>query len=243
MFDSTQPSPDAEPGRRVKSLMRYFDGTLRDPDAGISRLSSLSPSLMQDLMRFEQPGRQTELLEVIAAAIRHARALTVQLRTERGPMPLTIFPEHKLLHCPLAFSRFIDLRLTDLEVVLVEPAVVKAPAPGDDPGAESHRFAPLGPLTWELALRGARGELLPEISSQAGYRIPPGADLKAIDLAGTLAEGVKRLKRGTTNLREMSSWPGFDRERAMRLLNALYLQAALMVTRTSPAATNDAWEP
>ena len=44
---------------------------------------------------------------------------------------------------------------------------------------------------------------------------------------------VARLRREATNLREMSTWPGFDRERASRLINALYLQAALIVSRSA----------
>ena len=52
---------------------------------------------------------------------------------------------------------------------------------------------------------------------------------------------MQRLQRATTNLREISDWPGFDRARAMRMLNGLYLQAGLMVTRTHPAATNEGW--
>ena len=44
-------------------------------------------------------------------------------------------------------------------------------------------------------------------------------------------------------LREIATWPGFDRERAMRMLNGLYLHAALMVSRTHPAAINDDWQP
>ena len=62
-----------------------------------------------------------------------------------------------------------------------------------------------------------------------------------LELSGSLADAVARLKRETTNLREMSQWPGFDRERATRLLNGLYLLAGLMVSRTHPAATNDGW--
>jgi hypothetical protein len=38
----------------------------------------------------------------------------------------------------------------------------------------------------------------------------------------------------------MAEWPGFDRPRAMRMLNGLYLQAGLMVSRTHPVATNEA---
>ena len=56
-----------------------------------------------------------------------------------------------------------------------------------------------------------------------------------------MAEAVRRLKRETTNLRAMAQWIGFDRERAMRVLNGLYLQSALIVSRTHPAATNEGW--
>jgi hypothetical protein len=50
-----------------------------------------------------------------------------------------------------------------------------------------------------------------------------------------------RLKRQTANLRELSRWPGFDRVRAMRLLNGLYLQAGLIVSRTHPNASSESW--
>jgi hypothetical protein len=56
-----------------------------------------------------------------------------------------------------------------------------------------------------------------------------------------LAASIERLRRRTRNLREMSYWPGLDRVRAMRLLNALYLQGGLIVSRTHPAAAPDAW--
>ena len=45
----------------------------------------------------------------------------------------------------------------------------------------------------------------------------------------------------TCNLREICAMPGIDRHRAMRMLNALYLQAGLIVSRTHPAATNEGW--
>ena len=44
-------------------------------------------------------------------------------------------------------------------------------------------------------------------------------------------EGIEKL-----NLRDLAEWPGFDRVRAARLLNGLYLQAGLIVSRTHPAA-------
>jgi hypothetical protein len=106
---------------------------------------------------------------------------------------------------------------------------------------EPAHYSALGPVLWELALRGPRAELLPEIAGQAAYRISPGLNLRRLDLSGSMAEAVARLKRDTSNLRAMAQWPGFDPERAMRLLNGLYLQGGLMVSRTHPAATNEGW--
>jgi hypothetical protein len=47
---------------------------------------------------------------------------------------------------------------------------------------------------------------------------------------------MQRLRQGAASLREMAHWPGMSVERASRLLNALYLCGALMVTRSHPAA-------
>ena len=52
---------------------------------------------------------------------------------------------------------------------------------------------------------------------------------------------VRRLQRETTNLRGLAEWPGMDRALASRLLNALYLQAGLIVSRSHPAAETDGW--
>jgi hypothetical protein len=90
-----------------------------------------------------------------------------------------------------------------------------------------------------LALRGSREALLPEIAGVAAYRVTPGVDLKSLDLAGSLGAAVARLRQQATPLREIAGWPGFDRGRASRLLNGLYLQSALMVTRTHPSAIGD----
>jgi hypothetical protein len=139
-------------------------------------------------------------------------------------------------------AQFFDLQLTDLEVLRVEKAHMQVPELNTlvTPAVQAH-FAPLGKLLWELSLRGSRDELLPEIAGQAAYRITPTLDLSTLDLTGSLASACDKLKRQTTSLREISEWPGFDRPRAMRMLNGLYLQAGLMVSRTHPAATNEGW--
>lgn len=244
IFDNTQPAPSS-PLMRVSEFQRYRAESDRDSVAGSTRLSSLNPSLLHDLQRFAQrEGRDEEgsleVLEVLAAAVRHARPLLVHLQHEFRVLALTVFPGEHQIHCPLPLPTLLSWRLTELRVLHVEPARI-APYDPARPGPEAHQYAALAPLLWELALRGARDELLPEIAGTAAYRVAPGADLSRLDLGGTLAAAVQRLARQTTNLREIAGWPGFDRERAMRMLNGLYLHGALMVSRSHPAATNEGW--
>lgn len=243
IYQTTLPSDDAQL-MRVSEFRRYLAETERETVSGTTQLSSLNPSLLLDLQRFSlEAGRADaplEALEVVAAAVRHGKPLLIHLQHEFDMLPLTVFPVERLMHCPVPADTVLEWRLSELRVLHVEPARLPPHDPAR-PGPEAHLYTPLAPLLWELALRGARDELLPEISGTAAYRVAPGADLSRLDLGGTLGAAVQRLSRHTTNLREISAWPGFDRERAMRLLNGLYLHAALMVSRSHPAATNDDW--
>jgi hypothetical protein len=197
---------------------------------------------MDDLLRFEQDGRKAEALEVMAACVRHAQRVTVHLQSDDKVVPLTVFPQERVVHCPIDMDAFVASRLTELQVLHVEPALLRPPGdPEQSLVGDLHQYHPLGPLLWELAMRGFRAELLPEIAPPAAYRIAPGVDLGGLHLAGAMLAAVERLQRQTTNLRDMSDWPGFDRERASRLLNALYLQAGLIVSRTHPDAISDSW--
>ena len=243
IFESTLPfgAPDL---MRVSAFRRHAEP---DAAAGVpsSLMASLSPSVLQDLVRFEhqrRPGAGPEVLEVLAACVRHARSLLIHLQDGTRVIPLTVFPVEHLVHCPLAMVDFLQCELAELQLLQVEPAVLRPP--GDSQRllvGEAGLHAPLGPLLWELALRGAREELLPQIAGQSAYRISPGVNLRGLALTGSMAAAITRLKRATTNLREISEWPGFDRARATRMLNGLYLQAGLMVSRSHPAATNDGW--
>jgi hypothetical protein len=145
---------------------------------------------------------------------------------------VTLFPIQRQVHAPLNLAQLLALSLPDLRVLHVEPARTDAQGPAAE-------MLPLGPLLWELALRGSRDALLPELAGPVAYRIAPGANLDGLELTGSLLDATTRLRRDTTSLRTMAQWPGFDRERAQRMLNGLYLQAALMISRTHPAATGD----
>lgn len=241
-FESTLPLGEPEL-MRVSAFQCYINELHREGgDESLTRLSSLNPSLLQDLLRFEQDGRHTELLEVLAACIRHSRPLAIYLQCGDRVVPLTVFPRERLAHCPLPMHEFLSQRLSDMLVLCVEPAVLRPP--GDPEAAlvgEPHLYQPLGPVAWELAMRGSREPLLPEIVGPAAYRVALGMNLREVILTGVVQAAVNRLHRESANLREISEWPGLNRGRAMRLLNALYLQGGLIVSRTHPVATNDSW--
>lgn len=244
MFESTLPADGAEL-MHLSDYQRQQQGARHDAEteAGSTRLTSLNATLLQDLHRFDPAGREgagLEALEVLAAAMRHGRALLLHLQYHYRVIPLTVFPADASLHCTLTLPQLLALELDELRVLHVEPARLRPLASNEEARVgEVGHYAALSPLLWELALRGAREALLPEIAGPAAYRVAPGSALHRLSLSGSLEAAVQQLRQQPCNLREIASWPGFDRERAMRLLNGLYLHAALMVSRTHPAAINE----
>ena len=236
-FHSTQPSFDTVLPRVSDFQRRLRTAAPGSNGAPSSTLNStLDRSLLLDLQRFEAQanGPGLEVLEVVAAAVRHARPLRLLLQHEDIVLPLTVMPRERLAHAPLALSQWELLHWSALKVLQVEPAA----AVGDL--TDGSHLAPLAVVLWALALHGSRAELLPEIAGPAAYRMAPGTDLSSLSLGGPLggplASALARLQRQSTPLHEISNWPGLDRERATRLLNGLYLQAGLIVTRAHPAA-------
>lgn len=225
-FASTLPRFDAplprvsDFQRRLRQSGRSGSGSTLDP--------TLDASLLQDLQRFDRhPGAGLEVLEVVAAAVRHGRALRLLVEHEGLVLPLTVLPTARLVHAPLPLAQWGLLRWSAMKVLQVEGATMAPP--------EEHH-APLGLVLWALALHGSRAELLPEIAGPVAYRIAPSTDFSGLDLGGTLAAAVARLRRQATSLPEISAWPDLDRERATRLLNGLYLQSGLIITRSQPGA-------
>ena len=241
-FQSTQPASEIGVPRAAEFMAGRASEETLDSTAGATRLSSLTPSLMADLQRFgsESGGGALDILALLAASVRHGRALRAVVQVEQHSVPLTLFPTARVAHSPLPMVSLLSGRVQDWRLLQVAPALMKAPGAAELQ-ALVHNYTPLPLLLWAVAQRGSRDSLLPEIAGTAAYRVTPSADLRLLDLTGTLLAAVERLRRGTTNLRDIANWPGFDKQRAQRLLNGLYLQAALLVSRTHPAATNDGW--
>lgn len=213
-------------------------------DVTHTELSSLSPSLLQDLMRFDlNGGPQRELLEVLAACLRHTQPLAISVALPRQMLTLSVFPLDRLVHCPVPLAEFLADDLRALQVLQVQPASLRPPGSAEAARvADPALYSPLGQLLWGVALHGARDALLPELAGQAAYRVSPGISLGGLDVPDAVVDGIARLRRQTTNLREIAGWPGIGTERATRLLNALYLHSSLIVSRTHPAATNEGWK-
>ena len=249
MFDST--IPFGEPELMRASRFRHY---LPHPDDGSAtailspQLAALSPSLMADLGHGANHERRTEPLDVLAACVRHAQPVTVHLQCGERAVPLTLFPHERLLHCPMPMEALLAPQDPELQVIHIEPALLAAPSdavwhrgrPGPYAVADLC-FHPLGAILWDMALHGGRRELLPEITGPAVYRVSYGLDMGDITMSGTLLAAVYRLRRESCRLRDIASWSGFDRERAVRLLNGLYLQSGLIVSRSHPDALRDSW--
>ncbi len=243
LFDSTIPFGEPEL-LKASAYQRYLEEFESDSAHGSAghRLSQLSPSLQADLGRFEQRGTSSETVQVVAACIRHSSSVTIYLQCGERVVPLTVFPQERLVHCPMAMEELVDRHLPELRVMHIEPATLRPP--GDDAReliGESRMHHPLTPLLWALALRGPRRELLPEIAGPAVYRVSPALDVEALPLSGAIRAAILRLRQQATSVGGIATWPAFDRERAARLLNALYLQAGLIVSRSHPDAVRDSW--
>ena len=231
------------PASNVPTLWRVsaFQRAMGDIDsgglAGGAGLSTLSPSLMADLERQDQNVDGAELLEVAASCLRHAQNVVLHLACDGYVLPVTLFPRERLYHSPMPEAELLDVSIARSRLLQVEPALLRPPGSrlSDRIGA-AHHHHPIGPLLWSLAVNGSRTTLLPEIAGSAVYRTAPGVQLRGLGVRGAYSQGIYRLKSEAVPLRTIESWPGFGTEKAARLLNALYLQSDLMISRTHPAA-------
>jgi len=246
MFEPTIPFGEPEL-MRVSAFERYLHEpggprALGEVADSSQRGATLSPSLLADLSRFERAGHASEVLDVLAACVRHSQQVVIHLQMGEAVVPLTVFARERLVHCPIDLNALLRERPTELRVMHVEPAVLRPPGDAElSLVADEQHYHSLGPVLWELALRGSRGTLLPEIAGPVAYRVAPGFAMGGLRAGGLLRAAVQRLQGDRSSLREMADWPGFDSSRAARLLNALYLQSGLIISRSHRNAIGESW--
>ena len=237
VFPSTlqQDEPDLD---RVSAFADWLQAQPRHRAAANHRPPGLSASAWQDLWCAPRPhGRWRDVVEVLAASLRHALPLTLYLGNGTHVVPLTLYPLQRLARCPLDDWRLEALNLAALRVLHVEPALLQAPEQSAAAAAGNLRHCrPLAPISWLLALHGPRRQVLPELAGGRACRRVPGLSLQTPGLGGAVAGALERLGHESASLRTIASWPGMDAVRAARLINGLYLQGALIVSRSHPAA-------
>jgi hypothetical protein len=208
--------------------------------SGFMRLGSetiLPSTLLGDLRRLERTGSAGDVLEIAAACVRHGEAALLCLKYDEVVWPITVFPQQKLYHSPRDLAQATPAGFATLKVLAAEPPGVRAPGHWmTERVASAELYRPLGPLLWTLALNGPRRTLLSEIGGTAAYRLLHSRLEERPTVGGALGPALDRLHRESVSLRDIAGWPGMSLERASRLLNALYLSSALIVTRSHPAA-------
>ena len=232
---------------RVSSLHAALDSGLTSTVAGHSTAAVVAGGLLGRLRQLQADPHDEDLLALVMACLRHGEAMTLFLELGPWVWPLTVYPVSRLYHSPRDVSDLGDAdALPQLRLISAARPALKDPARAwVREAAVLAKLRPLNPLLGTLAIHGARGTLLGEINGRAAYRVVSAGTADLPPLTGALAGALQRLRRETLSLRALARSPGMDLERACRLLNALYLCGALMVTRSHPSARSQptGWWP
>ena len=194
--------------------------------------STLSPSLLSDLRRFAEGPAASDLLPVLAASVRHAQSLALHLVHAEGVIRLSVFPRDQLFHCFTDICALSARALSLLHLVYVEPELSLDPSNGKGLPTTARRFGALRELLWVLAIHGPHGELLPEIGGAVRYRLSPAFSIGKLPVEPSMRTAMQRLRNEPVTLDQLAGWSILGRLRAKRLLNALYLQSGLVISRS-----------
>jgi hypothetical protein len=209
--------------------------------SGFARLDGpavLSSTLLADFGGTQESLHGADVMEVLAACLRHREAALLLLEYEQLVWPVTVFPMEGVYHSPREMAFASDEGLAQLKLLTAE-------APGVKPiGHWQHeriaapsQYHALAPFLWEVALGGPRRSLLNEIAGPVFYRAVRDSEGNFPVMPGAMGTAIQRMRRdSSSSLREIAQLPGMSEEHATRLLNAMYLSGNLMVIRTQPHA-------
>ena len=212
--------------------------------SGFMRLTGptlLPTTLLADLRRLDADPTSSDVLEIVAACMRHREPALLCLQHEELIWPITLFPNEGLYHSPRDMRDASIDGMARLKIATAEPPGVRPPGHWmHERVAQADHYRPLSPLLWSIALSGPRRSLLADIAGPAAYRWVASASSERLTAPGALGSAIEKLQRGSVSLREIAQWPGMSTERASRLLNGLYLAGNLLVSRTRAASQAEA---
>jgi hypothetical protein len=226
---------------RVSAFQRARDAAQATPFAADDRPTILPTTLLADLQQLQSDPVNGDVLEVIAACVRHREAALLYLEYGAYVWPVTLFPREFVYHSPRDVAQLgAGVGLAQLALISAEPPGVRPP--GDfthERVSSADKYRPLEALLWAVALHGPRAEVLTEIGGRVAYKLVSSGVRDLPSSLGALRPAVVRLQQEAAPLRDIASWPGMSMARASRLLNALYLTGALMISRSHPAASRE----
>jgi hypothetical protein len=235
MFLDTMGSADTEAFEptRPSSSNAPQPGAGPEVRAGAAR-PALSSAMQAELQRLAALPWHFGALAVFAASVRHAQPIAVHVQTSDKAFLLSIFPRERFFQCAHDFSEFQPDDLALLRLVRIEPVLPLLM--GDMPSgkASGFRLGALGVLLWQLALHGPTNELLPEIAGPANYRLTPSLHLSGLPMHSGLLPVLQKMRSRPCTVDELAHGTSLGPTQVKRLLNAVYLQSGLIVTRSSP---------
>jgi hypothetical protein len=239
--------PDFEPSTLWPSSafdrIREQTGQARFAKPG--RQTTLSSTLQTELRALDRIHEGEDALAVVATCMRLREPALIHFEFEELVWPVTLFPADGHYHSRRSLLVGSQHSVaSSLKVLGVEPADARPPGQWmHERAAHTRSYHLLTPMLWRIGLHAPRTALLNGIGGTAAYRVlrdPASDDLLA---PGAMASAVEHLRRQTTALRTIADWPGMSVDRAIRLLNALYLTSNLIVSRTHPSARPEPNQP
>lgn len=221
---------------RISAYERLREDRGSSAFAQLGENTVLPTTLLADLRHLEARHENADVLEVLAACLRHRQAALLCLQYEDVVWPITVFPAQGVYHSPRDLGLARPESLAAAQVLSCDPAGLRPPGHWmvERVGRMEH-YRPLKPMLWSLSLLGPRREMLAEIAGPAAYRATLSREQRPFG-PGAIGAAADRLRLRSASIREINGWPGMSAERTARLLNALYLAGGLIVLRSHPAA-------
>jgi hypothetical protein len=185
--------------------------------------STLSGALQADVARFLQAADATNALPVLAASLRHSRAVALHLAYGSQQIRIVTLPRMHAYASDLDLHALTESQFREFRLCRVDEGSQS------NLDVSSYRRGMLGDLVWRMALHGPHHRLQPEIAGPLAYRSVGRARYEGSTFPGV--DGVVRLLSGApATLGDLARSSG-NAELTRRVLNALYLRSALIVTR------------
>lgn len=200
---------------RISEFERLQAGGQDGAPMGTAPSTMLGSTLQAELYRLYAHTETNDVLEVMAACLRHRESALLHMSMAPYVWSVTLFPIQGLFHAPRDVADpVVAAGMGQMKLLSAERAGLRPPGHiMAERVAAPDKYRPLARLLWAMAVYGPRPTLLTEISGRSAYRLAPGRGEDRPVPTGALAPAVSRLRAEAASLREMSRWPGMSLER------------------------------